>query len=397
VLTDKAVKGLVPKQKPYKKADEKGLYVLVQPGGSKLWRVKFRYGGKEKLLALGMYPEVPLRLARERRDAARAQLARDADPSAERRDAKAVVADTFAAIADAWLKAQRLSAGTSEQTRRRLAAHLLPYLGHLPIREIAAPDLLRVIRKIEARGTHATAHRIRALCGGIFRFAIATGQADRDPAADLRGALIAAPSGHFASLTDPRKIGALLRAIDGYAGQPAVMFALRLAPLAFVRPGELRSAEWTEFDFEAAEWRIPASRMKMGTPHVVPLASQAIAILNELRLHTGQGRLLFPGLRTTARPISNGTLNAALRRLGYAADEMTAHGFRSMASTALNELGWPPDVIELQLAHQERNKVRASYNKASRLAERKKMMQAWADYLDVLRAGGAAKVRSIRG
>jgi integrase len=222
----------------------------------------------------------------------------------------------------------------------------------------------------------------------VLRFAVASGRAKRDPAADLKGALAPVKVQSHAAIIEPKRIGALLRAIDGYQGQPAVMFALRLAPLVFVRPGELRGAEWLEFDLDAAEWRIPGTRMKMGEPHLVPLSTQAITLLEELHKHTGEGRLLFPSLRSKARPISDNTLNAALRRLGYSGDEQTAHGFRSIASTRLNELGFAPDVIELQLAHAERNKVRAAYNRAERLAERRKMMQAWADYLDGLREGG---------
>ncbi len=378
-------------------SDGKGLFVLVNPDGSRWWRFKYRFAGREKLLSFGLYPEVPLKLARERRDEARAKVADHIDPSVERQAEKAARQDTFRAIADEWLKQQRaLGESTIEQLRRRLNTYVMPHLGNQSVGEIGAPELLRVLRKIETKGNHETAHRVRALCGRIFRYAIATGRAERDVAADLQGALISVRSTNFAAITDPRRIGELLRAIDGYQGQPSVMFALRLAPLVFVRPGELRGAEWAEFDLAGAEWRIPAGRMKMGAEHVVPLSIQSLSIIEELRIYTGTGRLLFPSLRSSTRSISDNTLNAALRRLGYAGDEQTAHGFRSTASTRLNELGFPPDVIELQLAHAERNKVRAAYNRAERMAERRHMMQAWADYLDGLKAGGGAKVRAIR-
>jgi integrase len=260
-------------------------------------------------------------------------------------------------------------------------------IGKRPIREITAPELLSALRKIESRGHHETAHRAKQKCGRVFRYAIVTGRADRDITADLRGALVPVVSKNHASLTDPAEVGALLRAIDGYEGQPITAAALKLAPLVFVRPGELRGARWPEFDLDNAEWRIPAERMKMGEQHIVPLARQAVAILRELRELTGGGlgELVFPSLLSLDRPMSNNTVNTALRRLGYTKEQMTGHGFRSMASTLLNEQGYSPDVIELQLAHAERNKVRAAYNKAQRLAERRKMMQAWADYLDGLR------------
>jgi integrase len=261
-------------------------------------------------------------------------------------------------------------------------------LGSRLIAAITAQELLAVLRRIEARGKHETAHRVRALAGRVLRYAVATGRAQHDVAADLKDALAPVKSKNFASVLDPVRVGELMRAIDGYTGHPVTALALKLAPLVFVRPGELRAAEWPEFDLPNAEWRIPGARMKMGEPHVVPLARQALAILRELQPFARGGRYLFPSLRTRDRPMSNNTINAALRRLGYSSEEQTGHGFRSMASTLLNEQGFPPDVIELQLAHAERNKVRAAYNKAQRLPERRKMMQAWADYLDGLRAGG---------
>jgi integrase len=329
------------------------------------------------------------RTARERRDEARRLIAANVDPSAKRQAEQAARSDTFEAIAREYLdlKAKILSPRTYEKKLGRFEAFAFPYLGKLPITSIAAPQLLAALRRIEERGKHETAHRVRAECGEVFRYAIATGRAERDPTADLRGALAPVVVRNHAAITEPIKIGQLLRAIDGYYGHPATEYALRLLPLVFVRPGELRAAEWSEFNLETAEWRIPGSRMKMREPHIVPLSRQAIALLRDLHPLTGSARYLFPSLRGGDRPISNNTLNASLRRLGYTGDEMVSHGFRSMASTCLNEQGWHPDLIELQLAHAERNKVRAAYNRATRLNERRKMMQAWADYLGTLRAG----------
>ncbi|MBX5461807.1 MAG: integrase arm-type DNA-binding domain-containing protein [Steroidobacteraceae bacterium] len=395
-LTEAAIRAARPHEKPYKLFDGGGLYLLVTPEGGRWWRLKYRYGGKERGLSLGVYPAVSLRTARERRDEARRLLASGVDPSAHRKAERASRAETFEALAREWLALQQptLAPATYAKARWLLEAFLLPKLGDRPIHEITPPELLGVLRGIESGGIHETAHRAKQLAGRIFRYAIATGRAERDPAADLRGALAPIAARNHAAITEPAKVGALLRVIDGYVGQPATMYALRLAPLVFVRPGELRAAEWREFDLEAAEWRIPAERMKMREAHLVPLSRQAVAILKELHAFTGTGRYLFPSLRTPARPISENTLNAALRRLGYAKDEMTAHGFRAMASTLLNERGFPPDVIELQLAHAERNRVRAAYNRAERLDERRQMMQAWADYLDSLRSG--ARVVTLR-
>jgi integrase len=336
-----------------------------------------------------VYPAVSLKDARVRRDEAKKLLARGVDPSARRQTAKIARLDTFKSVADEWmaLQAKKQATATAIKTRWMLEHFLIPAIGSLPIGEIAAPELLAMLRKIEARGTHETAHRVKQLAGRVIRFAVATGRAARDPTYDLRGALAPVVTRNHAAITEPARIGELLRAIGDYQGYPVTASALKLAPLVFVRPGELRGAEWTEFDLDAGEWRIPASRMKMREAHVVPLSKQAIEILRELKALTGAGRYLFPSLRTRDRPMSNNTINAALRRLGYSKDEMTGHGFRALASTCLNEQGWAPDVIELQLAHAERNKVRAAYNRASRLAERRKMMQAWADYLERLRTG----------
>ena len=400
-LTDTKIRTAKPRERPYKLFDGGGLYLLVSPqkdgSAGRYWRLKYRVHDKEKVLALGVYPEIGLREAREARDDAKKLLVRGTDPSEKKRTSKIIQADTFRLVAEEWLglQAKKLADVTLEKGRWMLEAFVYPRLGDRLINEIKAPELLGALRVIEAKGRHETAMRTKQRCGQIFRYAIATGRAERDITADLRGALAPVPTKNRAAITDPVRVGELLRAIDGYAGEPATAAALKLAPLTFVRPGELRGAEWREFDLEGAEWRIPGERMKMGDAHIVPLSSQAVGILTGLQAITGNGRYLFPSLRSRERPMSENTLNAALRRLGYTTDEMTAHGFRAMASTLLNEQGFPPDVIELQLAHVERNKVRAAYNRAQRLPERRKMMQAWADYLDGLKAGGA-KVTPIR-
>lgn len=379
--------------KPGKHFDGGGLFLHVTESG-RYWRMKYRHAGKEKLLALGVYPEVGLSEARQRRDDARTLLRAGNDPGLIKRDRKAAnaeaAASTFAAIADEWLKKQksRMADATYEKAVWTLHDLVNPWIGHRPISEIDAPEMLKVLRRIEERGAHETAHRTKQRCGQIFRYAIATGRAKHDPTADLRGALTPAKVKHRAAITDPTKMGELLRAIEGYTGGLVVRTALKLAPLLFVRPGELRQAEWAEFDLDHAQWRIPASKMKMGDEHIVPLPSQAVDALRELEPLTGRGQYVFPGERSRQRPMSDAAINAALRRMGFDKDTMTGHGFRAMASTRLNEMGWPADVIERQLAHAERNKVRAAYNRAQYLAERKKMMQAWADYLDTLKAGG---------
>ncbi len=397
MLTDTKVRATRPRERQYKLFDERGLFLIVYSNGRRGWRFRYRYGGREKLISLGTYPEISLKKARKRRDDARELVADGIDPSAKRQAERLAQADTFEAVAIEWLTmADKAATDTVATMRRRLESYIFPYIGKKPIADITAPDLLMALRRIESRGTYETAHRTRSACGRIFRYAIATGRAERDVAADLKGALAPTHVQSFAAITDPKRIRGLLRAIDGYQGQPTVMAALKLAPLVFVRPGELRAAEWSEIDLPAGEWRIPAKRTKMRTPHLVPLSTQAVAVLEELYPLTGSGAYVFPSLRTTDRPISDNTLNAALRRLGYSKTEMTAHGFRAMASTRLNEMGFPPDVIELQLAHAERNKVRAAYNRAERLAERRKMMQAWADYLDGLRVDEQSKVATLR-
>ena len=387
-LTQTAIQHAKAVEKPRKLFDGDGLYLLVNPNGSKWWRFKYRFNGKEKGVSFGVYPDVPLKRARILRDEARRLVASGVDPSVERRATKTARVHTFESIAREWLALQenKLAAITQAKTRWILETFIFPALGHRPIAQIRAKDLLDELRKVEARGTHETAHRCRQKVGQVLRYAIATGHAERDITADLRGALAPVVTKNHAAITQPVRIGELMRAIDGYAGQPATVYALKLAPLLFVRPGELRAAEWTEFDLDAAEWRIPAVRMKMSEEHVVPLATQAVALLREMQPLTGDGHYVFPSLRSNARPMSENAITAALRRMGYTGDEMTWHGFRSLASTCLNEQGWHPDLIELQLAHAERNKVRAAYNRAQRLPERRKMMQAWADYLDGLRA-----------
>jgi integrase len=400
MLTNTRVHSAKPSERPLKLSDGGGLYLLIQSHGSKLWRMAYRFAGKQKTLAIGVYPTVALREAREQRDEAKRLLAKGIDPSLQRRLDKqaASTGNTFRAVAEEVL-AKLQKEGRADVTlakKRWLLALAYPALGDRPIAMITAPELLSVLRKIEARGQYETARRLRSTCGIVFRYAIATGRAERDPSADLRGALTAPKVNHRATVVDPADIGALLRAIEDYEGLPLTKAALTLAPYVFVRPGELRRAEWAEFDFERAEWQIPAAKMKMRRPHRVPLSRQSLAIIREVQAISGDGRWLFPSVRSTSRPMSENTLNAALRRLGYGSDQMSTHGFRSMASTRLNEMGrWNPDAIERQLAHQESDDVRRAYIHAAEYwSERVKMMRAWADYLDELREGG--KVVTLR-
>jgi integrase len=362
------------------------------PNGSRWWRLDYRFAGKRQMISLGVYPHVSLKQARERRDEARRQLEEGLNPSSLRKQALRAGAEananSFEAIGREWFAkfSPNWVPGNREAVERRLRRDLFPWIGDRPISEITAPELLSVLRRIESRGANETAHRARQYASQIFRYAVVTGRAERDPSADLRGALAPVNVKHFPSITEPKAIGELMRAIEGYQGFFPTKCALRLAPLLFVRPGELRHAEWAEVDLDKAEWRIPANKMKARKPHIVPLSKQAIAILQELHPATGQGRYLFPCVRTASRAMSNNTLNSALRRIGYTKDQMTPHGFRSMASTNLNEQGWNRDVIERQLAHGEQDGVRAAYNYAEHLPERRKLMQAWADYLDGLAA-----------
>jgi len=392
-LTATAIRNARATGKPLKLFDGGGLYLLVNPNGSRWWRFKYRRLGKEKLLSFGTFPDISLKDARERRDDARKQLAAGIDPGEHRKARKAALAElgenSFAVVAREWFAKYSPSwaAGHSDKIIRRLERDIFPWLGGRPIAEIKAPELLATLRRIESRGAIETAHRAQQNCSQVFRYAVATGRAERDLTSDLRGALTPVKERHHASITDPRRVGELMRAIEGYRGSFITKCALGLAPLVFVRPGELRKAEWTEFDLDNAEWRIPAARMKAREQHIVPLSKQAVAILRELHALTGEKAHVFPGVRTAGRAMSENTVNAALRRLGYAKDEMTGHGFRSMASTLLNEQGWHRDAIERQLAHAERNNVRAAYNFAEHLPERREMMQAWADYLDMLARG----------
>jgi integrase len=393
-LTDKAIRKAKPSEKPYKLADEKGLYLLVNPTGSKLWRHKFRVMGKEKLISYGAYPELTLAEARDKRDASRKVIAHGGDPAQSKRDQKtatlASAANTFELVAREWLVNSSVRWVPSHTARitKRFEQDVFPSIGARAVSEVTARELLQMLRKIEARGVIETAHRIHQNCGQVFRYAIATGRAERDVATDLRGALKPIVSTHHASIADPKGVADLLRAIYRYEGAIVTRCALRLAPLVFVRPGELRHAEWIEIGFDKTEWRIPAAKMKMKAVHIVPLSTQSVAVLKTIQAVTGDGRYVFPSVRTPDRPMSENTVNAALRRLDYTTDEMTGHGFRSMASTMLNEQGWNRDAIERQLAHGERDSVRAAYNYAEHLPERRKMMQAWADYLEALARGG---------
>ena len=389
-LSQKHIDNARPADKPFNLADGGGLVLQVQPSGGLWWRLRYRFAGKQMMLSLGTYPDTSLKMAREKRDDARRLLAAEPpiDPSMARKAERqaATSPETLKAIATEFLEMQ--TAGAAATTLRRLELHVFPYLGKRPIARITAAELLAVLRRVEHKGAHDTAHRIRSACSRIWRYAVGSGRAEQDIAAALAGQLAPVNAKNFATITEPRRIGELLRAIDGYSGLHSVCAALKLAPLVFVRPGELRAATWDEFDLEEAEWRIPAHRTKLRVEHVVPLADQAVAILDDLFPLTGsESGYVFPSVRSRSTCMSDNSLNAALRRMGYSKEQMTAHGFRSMASTRLNELGFPPDVIEKQLAHAERNKVRAAYNHASYLLQRREMMQFWADYLDSLKKG----------
>lgn len=393
-LTVVQIKAAKPKDKPYKLADERGLYLLINPSGSKLWKLKYRFAGIEKKLSLGAFPEVSLAEARDKREEARKHLTNNIDPgilkNSIKRSTQEAAENSFEAIAREW-QAKFSPRWTKDHGKRiliRLEQNIFPWIGKRPIKEVTAPELLSALRRVESRGAVETAHRTLQICGQIFRYGIVTGRAERDISADLKGALAPVKKSHHASITDPVEIGKLLRAINVYEGFFVTKCALQLAPLVFVRPGELRQAEWIEFDLEKAEWRIPAEKMKMRQTHIVPLCTQAIQILQELKPYTGEGKYLFPSIRSSSRPMSENTILGALRRLGYTSDEMTGHGFRSMASTLLNEQGWNCDAIERQLAHAERNNIRAAYNYAEYLPERRQMMQHWGNYLEELAGGG---------
>lgn len=390
VLTVVAVKAAKGKDKKYGLPDSGGMYLQVEPTGKKYWRMNYRFGGKQKTLALGVYPTVSLLEARGKRDVARKMLMDGVDPSEVRKVKRATISaltkNSFEIVAREWFSKHKSTWKDKHSDRiiRRLEANVFPWLGAKLVGEITAPELLTAIRRIEGRGAVDTAHRTLANCGRIFRYAIATGRAQRNTAADLLGALPPVKAKHYASITDSKLIGALLRDLSGYQGTFVTRCALRLAPLTFVRPGELRKAEWSEIDLDKAEWRIPAERMKMEAVHIIPLSTQAVGILHEIQPLTGSGRYVFPGVRSASRPMSDNTVLQALRVMGYTKEQMTGHGFRHMASTLLNEQGWNRDAIERQLAHAERDGVRAAYNYAEYMPERRRMMQAWADYLDEL-------------
>jgi integrase len=397
-LTDIAVRSAKFVDKPFRLTDGEGMYLLVNAAG-KYWRLDYRLHNKRKTLALGTYPVISLAMARQRRLDAKQKIAGGIDPVEHKKIAKRTSvenkANSFHAVAVEWFAKNKASweASHSEKIIARLERDIFPWIGQRPVSELKAQEVLSALRRIEERGAIETAHRALQNCGQILRYAVATGRAERDVAADLRGALASVKTKHHASITEPNSVGELLRAISCYQGSFVTACALKLAPLLFVRPGELRHAEWSEFNFDDAEWRIPGEKMKMGTLHIVPLATQAITILRELQPLTGQRKYVFPSVRTSDRPMSENTVLAALRRLGYSKDEMTGHGFRSMASTLLNEHGWNPDAIERQLAHSERNSIRAAYNYAEFLSERKKMMQWWADYLEKLANGAQSNQR----
>ena len=398
-LTDTAVRNAKAASKPYKLTDGQGLYLLINNVG-KYWRIDYRFLGKRKTLAIGVYPDITLADARDRRGQTRKLIANGNDPGAIKQAKKLAdkltVSITFEAIAREWHEKQSAKwvPKNSARVLSLLVRDIFPYIGRISISQVTAAELLNVVQKIEKRGNFETAHRAMQICGQIFRYAIATGRTQADLSLVLKGALIRVKERHHPSITDPKKIRHLLLALDNYDGAFVTQCALKLAPLLFVRPGELRHAEWSEVDFNSGEWRIAAVKMKMKSVHLVPLSAQASAILQNLMPHTGHGRYVFPSVRTSQRPMSENTINAALRRLGYDKNEMTGHGFRSMASTILHEQGWPHEAIERQLAHAERNKVSAAYNYSEHLTKRRLMMQAWADYLDGLKVG--ANVLSFR-
>ena len=399
-LTDTAIRNAKSGEKPVKLFDGGGLYLEVSPSGGKWWRLKYRFGGKEKRLSLGVYPDVSLKGARDRRDVSRKLLANGIDPSENRKAMKSARADraanSFEMVAREWFAKYSATwvAKHSDRIIRLFERDIFPWIGGRPITELTAPELLTVVRRIESRGALETAHRALGNCGQVFRYATATGRADRDPSGDLRGALPPVKGEHFAATTEPKRVAEILRAMDGYEGTLTVRCALRLAPLVFVRPGELRKAEWADIDLDTQEWRYTVT--KTNTPHIVPLCRQAVEILRELQPLTGRGRFAFPGARSNGRPMSDNAILAAMRRMGIGKDEMSGHGFRAVARTILDEvLGVRPDYIEHQLAHAVRDPNGRAYNRTAHLPERRKMMQQWADYLDKLKAG--AEVIPLHG
>ena len=400
-LTNIAITKAKQAEKPYKLSDSGGLYLQINTSGTKCWRFKYRFAGKEKVLSLGVYPHLSLLEARERRDLAKRNLANDLDPGAlkqtQKYEAGQAATNTFQAVACEWHDKNKIKWVPKNAARNLsiLERHIFPLIGKISISKVKSSELLHAIRKIEARGNAETAHRVLQICGQIFRYAIATDRANADLSLVLKGALSPVKVKHHASITEPSLIGAFLRDIHDYQGAYLTQQALKLAPLVFVRPGELRHAEWSEIDFDKAEWRIAAPKMKMKVTHIVPLSNQALQILKEIHEHTGHLQYVFTGVTSTKRPMSENTVNMALRRMGYEKSDMTGHGFRSMASTILHEQGWLHDAIERQLAHSDKNKVSAAYNYAEHLPKRKNMMQDWANYLDALRVG--AEVIPING
>lgn len=400
MLSDAKVRNAKARKTPYKLSDDRGLYLLIAPAGGKWWRVNYRFGGKQKTLSMGVYPDVKLGNARERRDEARRLIANGIDPGEHRKVARAAkeqsAADSFEAVAREWFAkySPRWATSHSDKIIKRLENDVFPWVGGKPISEISPPEVLKVLHRIEGRGAMDTAHRALQNCGQVFRYGVATGRVLSDPCRDLRGALRPLKHEHFAAITEPKAVAALLRAIDGFQGTFVVQSALRLAPMFFVRPGELRKAEWVEFNLEKAEWRYLVTKTK--TEHLVPLASQAVAILRDLHALTGQRRYVFPG-RDPQKPMSDAALNAALRRMGYdTKTEITGHGFRAMARTILHQdLGFAPEVIEHQLAHRVPGSLGAAYNRTKFIKERRIMMQRWATYLDKLKAG--AEVIPLHG
>lgn len=396
-LTDVAIKNAKSHEKPYKMGDAGGLFLLVQPSGGKLWRLKYRVDGREKKLAIGPYPEISLAEARRRRDDARTLIITGKDPSREKqRDkvrSRAQAESTFAALTKEYCAKRKRDgnkawAATTATRSEYLLSLLDSSIGRVAIAEIKPTDVLAAVRKIEDKGKLESARRTLQLASAVFRYAVATGRLASDPTRDLRGALTAPTVKHYAAITDPKRVGEMLRAIDGYVGLGLTKLALQLAPHVFVRPSELRCAEWGEIDLEGALWTIPAAKMKMRKVHHVPLSRQAVAVLRDVKAVTGPAGFVFPGMRSRARPMSENTLNAALRRLGYTSEEMTSHGFRALASTLLNESGrWHPDAIERALAHSDKDKVRAAYHRGQHWKERVEMAQWWSDYLDQLRKG----------
>ncbi len=392
MLTAKALKAAKPKEKPYKMHDSGGLFVIIRPNGRKWWRFRYRLAGKTKELSMGTFPEVTIRQARLARDEARQMLAQGIDPASVRAARRFVPGgdgeETFMALAREWHERfkTKWSPATAARIWRMLERDVLPWIGSRPLTTLQPIDVLSTVRRIEERGAIDTAHRVLSICNQVLRYAVQTGRLQSNPARDLAGALPPAQVTHRAAITDPEEFGRLLRAIDDYTGDYTTRVALQLAPLVFVRPGELRHMEWEEIDEARALWEIPARKMKMKAAHIVPLSRQALTLLREIKPFSGPSGYVFPSLRSRERPISNNTLNAALRRMGFSKDQMTAHGFRASARTMLDEqLRFPPEIIEHQLAHTVRDPLGRAYNRTTHLAERAEMMQAWADYLDRLK------------